>query len=363
MLTGVAPFADHAAVQDSIPLVPSRLRPEISGDLDEIVMTAIDKDPANRFQNSAAFRDALRRRRYSAHPILSRLRCFLGSNRRSVYHALGLLSAFFILLLLIALIGKVRHGASIAILSSWALLFMISLLLSRMKASSWEKVYLSLLAPGADCKRTSFIGMLLMCGYGGTIAAGWCSSNSHDNFNWAWVIMLCLLATAVGLSLAKAPHHSSNDISCFRVILGIATGIIVASKTLGESEWIFEIVLITVAVFAGPTVGVTAALFGFGLQAWGASLAPVTALILASMIAFSSGFAGSPGIFSQWRIPLGAALLIIVHRIAIHPSFSPDQYPIYRIVTLNPDIFFIMVLFSMVLFFNFLLRRKRRRSQ
>ena len=70
MLTGVLPFnADNAVklalkhIQEQ-PNPPSRLRPEISGALDDIVMCALAKDPEERFASTIAFSDALNNLRY-----------------------------------------------------------------------------------------------------------------------------------------------------------------------------------------------------------------------------------------------------------------------------------------------------------
>ena len=71
LLTGVLPFnADNAvklAVKhiQEIPNPPSRLRPEISSALDDIVMCAMEKDPADRFESAQAMSEALDSLRYA----------------------------------------------------------------------------------------------------------------------------------------------------------------------------------------------------------------------------------------------------------------------------------------------------------
>ncbi|HEX5430431.1 MAG TPA: protein kinase [Bryobacteraceae bacterium] len=66
MLTGRKPFqgdSDYsimAAHMQQIPAAPIEVVPGVPPDLSEIVLTAIAKDPAARFQNAAAFRGALR---------------------------------------------------------------------------------------------------------------------------------------------------------------------------------------------------------------------------------------------------------------------------------------------------------------
>src|SRR5215475_2281794 len=58
MLTGRVPFTGDAAVEiamkhlDTIPDPPSKLRPEISHDLDAVVMRALAKDPAERYASA-----------------------------------------------------------------------------------------------------------------------------------------------------------------------------------------------------------------------------------------------------------------------------------------------------------------------
>lgn len=65
MLTGKTPF--HSASQFDImaahvmtvPAAPSSVRPEISPEVDRVVMTALEKEPARRFQSAREFLDAL----------------------------------------------------------------------------------------------------------------------------------------------------------------------------------------------------------------------------------------------------------------------------------------------------------------
>jgi len=66
-VTGSAPFGMKSqfdlmlAQVSATPERPSSLRPEISADLDRIIMTALAKEPSQRFQSAAEFRAALGR--------------------------------------------------------------------------------------------------------------------------------------------------------------------------------------------------------------------------------------------------------------------------------------------------------------
>jgi len=66
-VTGSAPFGTKShfdlmlAQVSTTPERPSSLRPEIPADLDWIIMTALAKEPSQRFQNAAEFRAALGR--------------------------------------------------------------------------------------------------------------------------------------------------------------------------------------------------------------------------------------------------------------------------------------------------------------
>jgi len=66
-VTGSAPFGTKShfdlmlAQVSTTPERPSSLRPEIPADLDRIIMTALAKEPSQRFQNAAEFRAALGR--------------------------------------------------------------------------------------------------------------------------------------------------------------------------------------------------------------------------------------------------------------------------------------------------------------
>jgi eukaryotic-like serine/threonine-protein kinase len=65
MLTGKTPFASAsqfdvmAAHVQTMPALPSSLRAGIGSDLDRVVLTALEKDPARRFQSARQFFDAL----------------------------------------------------------------------------------------------------------------------------------------------------------------------------------------------------------------------------------------------------------------------------------------------------------------
>ena len=71
LLTGVLPFTADNAVKLAVkhiqetPNPPSRLRPEISSALDDIVMCAMEKDPADRFESAKAMSEALDSLRYA----------------------------------------------------------------------------------------------------------------------------------------------------------------------------------------------------------------------------------------------------------------------------------------------------------
>ena len=71
LLTGVLPFTADNAVRLALkhinekPNPPSELRPEISSALDDIVMCALEKDPANRFESALAMSEALDSLRYA----------------------------------------------------------------------------------------------------------------------------------------------------------------------------------------------------------------------------------------------------------------------------------------------------------
>lgn len=71
LLTGVLPFTASNAVKlavkhiQEIPSPPSSLRPEISSALDDIVLCAMEKDPADRFESALAMSEALDSLRYA----------------------------------------------------------------------------------------------------------------------------------------------------------------------------------------------------------------------------------------------------------------------------------------------------------
>jgi serine/threonine protein kinase len=65
MLTGKTPFASAsqfdvmAAHVQTMPALPSSLRAGIGSDLDRVVLTALEKDPARRFQSARDFFESL----------------------------------------------------------------------------------------------------------------------------------------------------------------------------------------------------------------------------------------------------------------------------------------------------------------
>ncbi|HET9796448.1 MAG TPA: serine/threonine-protein kinase [Gemmatimonadaceae bacterium] len=79
LLTGRLPFADHAgsthelgkAVLHDDPPPPSLVRPALRGDLDAIVMQALQKEPARRYQSAASLVDDLQRH-LDGRPVLAR---------------------------------------------------------------------------------------------------------------------------------------------------------------------------------------------------------------------------------------------------------------------------------------------------
>lgn len=82
LLTGKPPFTGDSPVAVAYqhvredPIAPSVLNPELAGDLDAVVLKAMAKNPANRYQSAAAFGADLERaaagRRVTATPVLSR---------------------------------------------------------------------------------------------------------------------------------------------------------------------------------------------------------------------------------------------------------------------------------------------------
>jgi beta-lactam-binding protein with PASTA domain/predicted Ser/Thr protein kinase len=80
LLTGRPPFQGDSPVSVAYqhvredPIAPSRLDPEITADLDAVVLTAMAKDPVNRYQSGESFREDLERvatgRRVQATPVL-----------------------------------------------------------------------------------------------------------------------------------------------------------------------------------------------------------------------------------------------------------------------------------------------------
>ena len=67
MLTGKVPFTGDSAIEiamkhvNDLPAPPSSLRPEIPPDLDQIVLRALAKDPADRYQTAEEFIEDLER--------------------------------------------------------------------------------------------------------------------------------------------------------------------------------------------------------------------------------------------------------------------------------------------------------------
>src|SRR5690606_29780581 len=71
---------DLPAIADARQSTPTALRRTLAGDLDRIVMKALDKDPARRYETAAAFADDLER--FSRHEPVAAVRPSAG------YHAL-----------------------------------------------------------------------------------------------------------------------------------------------------------------------------------------------------------------------------------------------------------------------------------
>jgi serine/threonine-protein kinase len=76
MLTGEPPFKGETAVAVAYkhvredPVLPSRLEPGISSDLEAVVLKAMAKNPANRYQSAEEFRRDLERARHGA-PVIA----------------------------------------------------------------------------------------------------------------------------------------------------------------------------------------------------------------------------------------------------------------------------------------------------
>lgn len=96
LATGRRPFEGptdavvFGAIMNEQPPPPSALRPSLGGDLDVLVMQALEKDPELRFQTAGDLRSACKRiSRESSHPRLAAAAAPRGVSRRTLFTALG----------------------------------------------------------------------------------------------------------------------------------------------------------------------------------------------------------------------------------------------------------------------------------
>lgn len=124
LLTGAPPFR-AASAQDTLRLVemgqvraPRRWRPRLPLDLQAIVMTALDKDPAQRYPSARAFADELERfiegRPVQARPLNSARRILRWARREPKLASLAFLAFTALLAGLLATYAQSRRAAAIA---------------------------------------------------------------------------------------------------------------------------------------------------------------------------------------------------------------------------------------------------------
>ena len=110
LLSGRLPFGTRSqnrhelerAILEAEPTAPSLLRPGLGGDLDAIILKAMRKDPAQRYQSAQALGDDVRRF-LAGHPVLARRQTAAYRARRFARrHAFGLAVAAAAVLVIVA---------------------------------------------------------------------------------------------------------------------------------------------------------------------------------------------------------------------------------------------------------------------
>jgi hypothetical protein len=309
LLTGTAPFADHQGVLMENPPPPSHLRPEISPVLDEIIMTALAKDPGERFQSAAALRGALRSSRYASHPLLAGFWRMLGGSRRlhmmSIIVPLALLSVPGILLLCFP---HWKPGAFISLASTFAASLSRAVLQSRIRYRSMESIYVSLWAPGADSRGMGPGGSCLLAAY---IAALFCPAlgiviSGFELYRWLPAIILWAIGMAVFPARAPAPFRALTGIP--RIALGLLLGAGLACTDLGA---LCQAGPLLISVFLGPGAGITSAIALHGAMALSNDFSVGQIFFGALLQAAAAGLAGSAGFLRPWRIIAAASLPLL----------------------------------------------------
>ncbi len=250
MLTGILPYGEDAALAAGPPSPPSRLRPEVTAELDAIVLTALNLSPDARYPDAGALRRALRKPRSVIALGLARLR---KRSPRARLTGPGL--ALGAALAGAALWAGFGSTAGWTILGAWLLALSVSF--------GHEGLYLSLLCPGA---RRGLPGLVLLTLFVGSASTTlWCLKSGRAPSHWCWAPGIVVWLAAVMSPTRRGSGHAAFG---GQILLGTVLG-----GFLGLQPWASlpsVLSVLTCTRLLGLCTGVTVAVVTSAVRVWGA---------------------------------------------------------------------------------------------
>lgn len=314
LLTGRPPFADHGEVLSKTPPPPSSLRAELFHWTDEVIMTALARDPEERFESAFHLRSALRHGHLQYAPGL------LGSLARwtSIHSQAGRLVLLTLALGLLCLVGYLVPPSpdapwkslrvSLAVILPW--LGALALASGRRgRRRDPDSAACALLAPGCD-----WAGPLAQLALAATILqlvalfTVW-APLTHGQPGWGqpWGLALAAAgwagAARLGFHVCRRPRRGPS-LSALGFVLGVAcVGLVLVGR--GEA-WLLAAAPAGLATLLGGPTGVALGVVTTAARAYLGSWSLPRAWLELAVVSAACGLASQSGPGRWLRAAAGA---------------------------------------------------------